>query len=109
MKFLLQDPSRRENKQFGFISKILEKYFIIYRRNFLRDIANFLDCIRYGNVPNCDVEIGHKSTLWVQLGNIAQRVGHTLNIDQDNGRILGDMEAMKLWSREYEPGWEPKI
>jgi predicted dehydrogenase len=72
-------------------------------------IANFLDCIRYGNVPNCDVEIGHKSTLWVQLGNIAQRVGHTLNIDQSNGHILGDKEAMKLWSREYEPGWEPKI
>jgi predicted dehydrogenase len=72
-------------------------------------IANFLDCIRYGNIPNCDVEIGYKSTLWVQLGNIAQRVGHTLNIDQTNGHILEDTEAMKLWSREYEPGWEPKI
>lgn len=72
-------------------------------------IENFLDCVRTGGTPNADVEIGHKSTLWVQLGNIAQRVGRSLNIDQKNGHILSDTEAMKLWGREYEPGWEPKL
>jgi hypothetical protein len=71
-------------------------------------ISNFLDCIRNGERPNCDVETGHKSTLWVQLGNIAQQVGHTLNIDQSNGHIVNDREAMKLWGREYEPGWTPE-
>ncbi len=70
-------------------------------------IENFLDCVRKGDVPNADVEIGHKSTTWVQLGNIAQRVGRSLNIDQKNGHILGDPQAMELWGREYEPGWEP--
>ncbi len=72
-------------------------------------IANFLDSIRLSKVPNADVAIGFKSTLWVQLGNIAQRVGHTLNIDQTNGHITGDDKAMELWSRKYEPGWEPKM
>jgi len=72
-------------------------------------IANFLDSIRLSKTPNADVEIGFKSTLWVQLGNIAQRVGHTLNIDQTNGHIVGDKEAMELWSRKYQPGWEPKV
>ena len=52
---------------------------------------------------------GHKSTLLVQLGNIAQRVGHSLNIDNQNGRIMYDSEAMKYWSRSYEPGWEMKL
>jgi predicted dehydrogenase len=72
-------------------------------------IANFLDCIRLTKRPNADVEIGYKSTLWVQLGNIAQRVGRNLNIDQANGHIKDDKAAMKLWGREYEHGWEPKV
>ena len=29
--------------------------------------------------------------------------------DPNNGRILNDPEAMKHWSREYAPGWEPKV
>ncbi len=72
-------------------------------------INNFLKCVREGGMPNADVETGHKSTLWVQLGNISQRVGNTLNIDQSNGHIVGDKEAEKLWGREYEPGWKPSI
>jgi predicted dehydrogenase len=72
-------------------------------------IDNFLSAIRQGTKLNAEVATGFKSTLWVQLGNIAQRVGHTLQIDQQNGHILHDKEAMKLWGREYEPGWEPKV
>lgn len=71
--------------------------------------VNFLDSIRDNKIPNADVESGHKSTLWVQLGNIAQRVGHTLNINQENGHIVNNPEAQKLWSREYEKGWELKV
>lgn len=72
-------------------------------------IANFLESIRLSKTPNADVEIGYKSTLWVQLGNIAQRMGRTLSIDQANGHIQNDAAAMKLWGREYEKGWEPKV
>lgn len=72
-------------------------------------IVNFLDAIRKGTKLNADITSGHKSTLLVQLGNIAQRTGHTLNIDPSNGHILNDPDAQKLWSREYEKGWEPVI
>jgi predicted dehydrogenase len=72
-------------------------------------IRNFFDGIRLGTPVISDIDGGHKSTLLVQLGNIAQRTGHTLNINPKNGHILNDPEAMKLWSREYEPGWEPKV
>ena len=72
-------------------------------------INNFLACVRSGDKPSGDIEIGHKSVLLCQLGNIAQRTGRTLNCDQQNGHIIGDKEAMALWRREYEPGWEPKI
>lgn len=72
-------------------------------------VANFLESIRLSKRPNADVETGYKSTLWVQLGNIAQRVGRTLTIDQASGHISNDAQAMQLWGREYEKGWEPKI
>lgn len=72
-------------------------------------ILNFFDGIRKGTTQNADILGGHKSTLLVQLGNIAQRAGRALNIDPASGRILNDAEAGKYWSREYEPGWEPKV
>ncbi|KAA5544974.1 Gfo/Idh/MocA family protein [Adhaeribacter rhizoryzae] len=72
-------------------------------------IQNFFDGIRKGAKQNADILGGHKSTLLCQLGNIALRTGHTLNINPENGHILNDSEAMKYWSRTYEPGWEPKV
>jgi predicted dehydrogenase len=72
-------------------------------------VVNFLDNIRFNRKPLADALNGHKSTLWMQLGNISQRVGHTLNIDPSNGHIIGDEEAMKYWGREYEKGWEPSV
>ena len=73
-------------------------------------INNFFDGVRGGSGKlNADIESGHKSTLLVQLGNIAQRVGHSLEIDPTNGHILKDKEASKFWSRSYEKGWEMKL
>jgi predicted dehydrogenase len=74
-------------------------------------IANFVAAVR-ANDPgllHSDIEEGHKSTLLCHLGNIAHRTGDSLKCDPANGRILNNDEAMKLWSREYEPGWEPKV
>ncbi len=72
-------------------------------------IQNFFDAIQKGTPLYSDIDSGHKSTLLVQLGNIAQRVGHTIQINPQNGHITGDAEAEKLWSRTYEPGWEMKL
>jgi predicted dehydrogenase len=72
-------------------------------------ILNFFDGIRKGTAQAADILGGHRSTLLVQLANIAQRSGHTLHIDPKNGRILDNREASKFWGREYEPGWEPKV
>ncbi len=74
-------------------------------------IVNFLDAIRNDKPLSLNGEIaeGHKSTLLCHLGNIAHRTGRALQCDASNGHIVGDDEAMKLWRREYEPGWEPKV
>jgi predicted dehydrogenase len=72
-------------------------------------LKNFLACIRSGERPAADIEDGHKSTLLCHLGNIAYRTGRALNCDPATGRIQQDEQAAALWSREYRPGWEPKV
>ncbi len=72
-------------------------------------IEDFLACIRTGKRPNAEVEVGHRSTLLVQLGNISWRTKQTLEIDPKTGRILNNPAALQYWKREYEKGWEPKV
>jgi predicted dehydrogenase len=72
-------------------------------------IRNMFDAILNNTKLNADIDSGHKSTLLVQLGNISQRVGQTLNINPKNGHIIEDENAQKLWSRSYEKGWEMKL
>jgi len=72
-------------------------------------IRNMFNSIKNNEGLNSDIDSGHKSTLLVQLGNIAQRVGRSLEIDTNNGHILDDSEAMGYWSRTYEEGWEMKL
>jgi predicted dehydrogenase len=72
-------------------------------------IANFLAGIRSGQKLNSEIEEAHKSTLLCHLGNIAHRTGRALTCDPSQGRILNDAAAMQMWSREYAPGYEPKV
>ncbi|HEY3373118.1 MAG TPA: Gfo/Idh/MocA family oxidoreductase [Prolixibacteraceae bacterium] len=72
-------------------------------------IQNFFASIKTGEKLNSDIDSGHKSTLLVQLGNISQRVGNSLNIDPKTGHIIGDQQAQQYWQRSYEKGWEMKL
>ncbi len=71
--------------------------------------TNFVEAIRGNTKITAPVTEGHKSVLLCHLANIAQRTGRTLHCDPINGHILNDAGAMKLWKREYQKGWEPKI
>jgi predicted dehydrogenase len=72
-------------------------------------LKNFLECIRTGARPNADIDEGHKSTLLCHLGNIAYRTGQTVELDPAAGQVKNNPAAAALWSREYRPGWEPKV
>ncbi len=71
--------------------------------------ANFFECIRNGKRPNSDIEEGQKSTLLCHLGNIAYRLGRSVNVDPKTRTIIGDKEATALWGREYSKQWQPKV
>jgi hypothetical protein len=66
---------------------------------------NFIECIRSGDRPNADIEIGHLSSSLCHLGNIATRVGRVLHFDPKTEQLAGDEEANKLVRRAYREGY----
>jgi hypothetical protein len=75
----------------------------------LYHFENFVNTIRGEATLNSPIADASKSVLLCHLANISQRTGKTLHCDPLNGYILNDPESMKLWRREYEPGWEPQV
>ena len=71
--------------------------------------ANFIAGIRSGEKLNAPVSEGNVAVTMLQLSNIAWEVNHELNLNTKDGRIQDDPEAMKLWNREYETGWAPRL
>jgi predicted dehydrogenase len=72
-------------------------------------VENFLQAIRGDAKPNSEIAVGQASVLLCHLGNIAYRTSHTLRFDPLARKIIGDVDVEKFWSREYRPGWEPKV
>jgi predicted dehydrogenase len=66
---------------------------------------NFLDCLKSGARPNCDIAIGHATSVLCHLGNIAWRVGRTVRFDPATETILDDPEANALRERSYRKPW----
>jgi predicted dehydrogenase len=69
--------------------------------------ANFIAGIRKGEKLNASVSVGNIAVTMLQLSNIAWEVNRELRLDATDGRIQRDPQAMKMWGREYEKGWEP--
>lgn len=72
-------------------------------------IQNFFSGITKGEKLNSDIVSGHKSTLLVQLGNIAQRSASRLETSSENGHIRDQKIAGRYWGRIYQKGWEMKL
>jgi len=71
--------------------------------------ANFIAGIRKGEKLNASIAVGNVAVTMLQLSNIAWEVNRELHLDPKDGKIQDDAEAMKMWGREYEPGWEPHV
>jgi len=74
-------------------------------------MQNFIDAAKANDQSklNAPIAEGYASVLLCHLANISQRTGRTLMMDTVTKRIKDDPEAAKLWSREYRPGFEPKV
>ena len=71
--------------------------------------ANFIAAIRNGEKLRSPISEGNIAVTMLQLSNIAWEVNRELHLDPKDARIQNDAEAMKMWGRDYEPGWAPKV
>ena len=68
-------------------------------------IRNFLDCLKSRAVPNADVEVGHRSTTFSHLGNIALAAKARVEWDPERERITSPRSANDLQHYEYRKPW----
>lgn len=73
-------------------------------------IQNWLDCIKSRELPNADVEIGHRSISVCHLANLAREVGRRLQWDPEREIFPGDGEANCYLDRPKRAGYQlPEI
>ncbi len=68
-------------------------------------VANLCDAIRGDASVTADALTGHLSTSLCHLGNIATRLGRSLQFDPNSEKVTGDEEANALVRREYRSHW----
>ncbi|MBL9192316.1 MAG: Gfo/Idh/MocA family oxidoreductase [Opitutaceae bacterium] len=72
--------------------------------------ADFLQAIRTGTKPACDIADIHLATNLALLGMVSWRRGRSLDWDGEKERVIGDEAANALLSRPYRKGWDyPKV
>ena len=66
-------------------------------------MQNFIDCIRSRDIQklNANIREGYLSSAIGLLGNIAYRIGRTLEFDHKTEKFVNDKEANKYLTREY--------
>ncbi|WP_139959697.1 Gfo/Idh/MocA family oxidoreductase [Flavicella sediminum] len=73
-----------------------------------KHVQNLFHTIRGKANLNAPIDDASKSMAMVHYANIAYRINKGFDIDNKSGLIY-NKEAMALWSRTYEPGWEPNF
>lgn len=66
---------------------------------------NFINCIKSGELPCADVEIGHRTATACHLANIACRTGEKLLWDSVKEQISGSEKAATMLSRKNRQPW----
>lgn len=71
---------------------------------------NFLEAIRGDAALHAEIGEGQQAARLCHLGNLAYRTGgRTLEWPGGNVTRPSEPELLRLWGREYAPGWEARI
>ncbi len=98
-------PDQDENRNPYFEGKVQKNY----GDGLDEHVQNFLKCIREGGEVNTTVEIGAKTAIVSEMGNIAYRVGQRIHWN-DTEKKFNEDEATKLMKLQYSENWKlPQI
>ena len=73
------------------------------------DFQNMVNAVRTGEKLNAPISDAYIAVAMMLFSNIAWKLNRELTLDPSNGHIVGNSDAIKLCSRQYEKGWEPHI
>mgnify|MGYP001770747182 CR=1 FL=1 len=96
------------------------RYEVVAEGEFLKDLSpppqsippspgherEWLDGIKSGKQPSCNVEYHYRIDLALTLANVAYRVRRAIRFDPRTERIIGDREAQRLARPQYRPPWK---
>src|SRR6202044_3823671 len=71
--------------------------------------ANFIAGIQKGEKLHQPVAQGNVAVTMLQLSNITWETKRELQLNNKDGKVLNDPEAMSFWDRTYEKGWAPHL
>lgn len=72
-------------------------------------VQNFLECIRQGGALNAPVEVGAKTAIISEMGNIAYRSGQRIHWD-DSKKLFREDTANDFLKLNYSSNWQlPKV
>jgi predicted dehydrogenase len=68
---------------------------------------DWIECIKSRKQPFCNLEMGHRTAIICNLGNMSLRLGgRTLHWDPDKEVIVGDKEAAAMCTKQYRAPWD---
>jgi predicted dehydrogenase len=68
---------------------------------------DWIECIKSRKQPFCNLEMGHRTAIICNLGNMSLRLGgRTLQWDPDKEVIVGDKEAAAMCTKQYRAPWD---
>ena len=67
---------------------------------------DWLDCIKTGKKPVCDVEIGHRTSSVCNVANIAYALRRPLEWNPAKEKFKNDKEANVLFAPHFREGWK---
>ena len=68
---------------------------------------DWIDCIKSRNKPFCNLEMGHRTAIICNLGNMSLRLGgRAIQWDPEKEVVVGDKEAAAMCTKQYRAPWD---
>ncbi len=76
-------------------------------RMFNANKRDWIDCIKSRNQPFCSLEMGHRTAVICNLGNMSLRLGgRAIRWDPEKEVVIGDKEAAAMCTKRYRAPWD---
>jgi hypothetical protein len=68
---------------------------------------DWVTCIKSRKQPFCNLELGHRTAVICNLGNMSLRLGgRAIQWDPEKEVVIGDKEAAAMCSKQYRAPWD---